>query len=105
MIAMLDKSPLSFDEFMDWYPENSAYRYELRRGLVVEMPKPKGQHSRLAGDLAFDLGAIIRRHNLPYFIPKECVIKLSNETGYEPDIVVLDETNRYSPGVSRSGWP
>jgi Uma2 family endonuclease len=56
------------------------------------MPKPKGQHSRLAGDLAFDLGAIIRRHNLPYFIPKECVIKLSNETGYEPDIVVLDET-------------
>jgi Uma2 family endonuclease len=92
MIAMLDKSPLSFDEFMDWYPENSAYRYELRRGLVVEMPKPKGQHSRLAGDLAFDLGAIIRRHNLPYFIPKECVIKLSNETGYEPDIVVLDET-------------
>ena len=92
MIAMLDKSPLSFDEFMDWYPENSAYRYELRRGLVVEMPKPKGQHSRLAGDLAFDLGAIIRRHNLPYFIPKECVIKLSNETGYKPDIVVLDET-------------
>ena len=92
MIAMLDKSPLSFDEFMDWYPENSAYRYELRRGLVVEMPKPKGQHSRLADDLAFDLGAIIRRHNLPYFIPKECVIKLSNETGYEPDIVVLDET-------------
>lgn len=77
---------------MDWYPENSAYRYELRRGTVVEMPKPRGKHSRLAGDLAFDLGAVIRHQSLPYFIPKEGVINLSNETGYEPDIVVLDET-------------
>ncbi|MBE9139915.1 Uma2 family endonuclease [Nodosilinea sp. LEGE 07088] len=92
MVAVLDKSPLSFDEFVDWYPENSEYRYELRRGVVVEMPKPKGKHSRLAGDLAFELGASIRHQSLPYFIPKECVIKLSNETGYEPDIIVLDET-------------
>ncbi|WP_416670620.1 Uma2 family endonuclease [Egbenema bharatensis] len=91
MIAVSDKSPMSFDEFMDWYPENSENRYELRRGGVIEMPKPRGKHSRLAGDLAFDLGAAIRQANQLYFIPKECVLKIANDTGYEPDIVVLDE--------------
>lgn len=30
--------------------------------------------------------------NRPYFIPKGCVIKVSNDTGYEPDIIVLDES-------------
>lgn len=92
MIAVIDKIPLSFDEFIDWYPENSENRYELRRGMVLEMPKPRGKHSRLAGDLAFDLGTAIRQANQSYFIPKECVVKLANDTGYEPDIIVLDET-------------
>jgi len=92
MIAVIDKIPLSFDEFIDWYPENSENRYELRRGMVIEMPKPRGKHSRLAGDLAFDLGTAIRQANQSYFIPKECVIKLANDTGYEPDIIILDET-------------
>jgi Uma2 family endonuclease len=91
MVAVIDRTPMSFDEFLDWYPENSEHRYELRRGVVVEMPKPKGKHSRLAGDLAFHLGASIRQKQYSYFIPKECVIKLSNDTGYEPDIVVLDD--------------
>ncbi len=92
MIAVTDKTPMSFDEFIDWYPENSEHRYELRRGVVIEMPKPKGRHSRLAGNLAFDLGAAIRQAKLPYFIPKDCVIKIADDTGYEPDIIVLDET-------------
>jgi Uma2 family endonuclease len=91
MIAVSNKTPMSFDEFIDWYPENSENRYELKRGVVFEMPKPRGKHSRLAGDLAFDLGMAIRQANQPYFIPKECVIKIANDTGYEPDIVVLDE--------------
>jgi Uma2 family endonuclease len=65
MIAVLDKAPISFDEFMEWYPENSEYRYELRRGMVVEMPKPRGKHSKLAGNLAFELGAAIRSASQP----------------------------------------
>lgn len=92
MIAVRDKPPMSFDEFIDWYPENSEHCYELRRGVVSEMPKPRGKHSKRAGDLAFELGAAIRQAKQPYFVPKECVIKVSNDTGYEPDIVVLDET-------------
>lgn len=91
MIAVIDKTWVSFDEFVNWYPENSENGYELRRGVIIEMPKPRGQHSRLAGDLAYDLGTIIRQTNQPYFIPKECIIKISNDTGYEPDIIVVDE--------------
>lgn len=91
MIALTDKALISFAEFMDIYPENSETRYELRRGIVVEMPKPRGQHSRLAGDLAYDLGTAFRQANQPYFIPRECIVKISNNTGYEPDIIVLDE--------------
>ncbi len=91
MIAVIDKTSMSFDEFIDWYPDNSENRYELRRGVVIEMPKPRGQHSRLAGDLAYDLGTVFRQANQPYFIPKECIVKISDNTGYEPDIIVLDE--------------
>lgn len=91
MIAVIDKTPMSFDEFVDWYPENFGNRYELRRGVVIEMPKPTGKHSRLAGDLTYSLGTAFRHANRPYFIPRECIIKISNDTGYEPDIVVLDE--------------
>ena len=91
MIAVIDRAPMSFDEFMDWYPENSENRYELRRGVIIEMPKPRGKHSRLAGDLAYELGTAFRQANQPYFIPKECIVKISNDTGYEPDIIVLDE--------------
>lgn len=91
MIAAIDKQPMSFDEFVDWYPHNSEYRYELKRGAIVEIPKTKGQHSRLAGHLAYDLGTTIRQVNQPYFIPRECIVKISNSTGYEPDIIVLGE--------------
>ncbi|NET49050.1 MAG: Uma2 family endonuclease [Merismopedia sp. SIO2A8] len=90
MIAAIDRVPMSFDDFWDWYPENSDNRYELRRGVVIEMPKPKGKHSRLTGDLAYDLGTVFRAAHHPYFIPRECIVKISNDTGYEPDIIVLD---------------
>lgn len=90
MIQVLQTS-ITFDEFIAWYPENSGTRYELHDGVIVEMPKPRGKHSRVSGDLAFDLGSAIRQAKLPYFIPKECVVKALDESGYEPDIVVLDE--------------
>ena len=89
MVQALVK-PISFDEFIDWYPEDALCRYELRRGRIIEMPKPKGKHSRVAGDLGVTLGSTIRRSDLPYFIPRECIVKTVDDTGYEPDIIVLD---------------
>ena len=83
---------LTFDEFIAWYPENSTTHYELHNGAIVEMPKPTGQHSEVAGFASGELHFEIRRLSLPYLIPKECVIKSArNESGYEPDVIVLDK--------------
>ncbi|MEG4068180.1 Uma2 family endonuclease [Microcoleus sp. Pol11C2] len=83
---------VTFDKFIDWYPENSEHHYELHNGEIVEMPKATGKHSKLTGFLVADLYFEIRRLQLPYFIPKECVIKpVCEESGYEPDIIVLKE--------------
>jgi len=83
--------PVIFDEFIDWYPENSENRYELHNGAIVQMPKVTGEHSEVAGFLVAELNFEIRRLGLPYFVSKECVVKADNElSGYEPDAIVLD---------------
>jgi Uma2 family endonuclease len=50
----------TFDEFIEWYPETSQVRYELYDGIIVEMPKPKGKHSKLTGSLVERLLIAIR---------------------------------------------
>jgi Uma2 family endonuclease len=83
--------PVTFDEFIDWYPENSEKRYELHNGEIVEMPKPTGEDSEVSGFLIAELNFEIRRLGLPHFVPKECIVKADNElSGYEPDAIVLD---------------
>lgn len=92
MVAVGNPALKTFDEFVAWYPADSDECYELRRGVVLAMPKPRGAHSRLAGDWAFCLGQVIREAKQSFFVPKECLIRAGEYTGYEPDIVVLDET-------------
>ena len=90
MIQTISKQ-VNFDEFISWYPEKSESCYELHNRIIVEMPKPTGKHSEIAGFLAAELNFAIRQHQLPYFIPKECVIKSdSDRSGYEPGLIVLD---------------
>jgi Uma2 family endonuclease len=62
------QQPIAFDQFVEWLPETSECRYELHRGVIVEMPKPKGRHSKVSGNLAYDLGTAIRQANFPYCI-------------------------------------
>lgn len=82
---------LSFDAFIDWYPETTEQRYELHEGVIVEMPKPKGKHSEIAGFLNGTLFVEMTRLQLPFFIPRECIVRsLDGESGYEPDVIVLD---------------
>jgi len=39
------------------------------------------------------LGTAILQANLPYFIPKECIVRSSDgESGFEADLIVLDES-------------
>lgn len=91
MIQAIPKT-VTFDEFIAWYPEGSGCHYELHNGAIIEMPKPTGKHSRIAGFLIAELNFEIRRLKLPYFIPKECVIKsVRDESGYEPDLIIIDE--------------
>ncbi|MBW4439983.1 MAG: Uma2 family endonuclease [Plectolyngbya sp. WJT66-NPBG17] len=85
------KKPVGFDEFLEWYPENSEVRYELRRGVIVEMPKPRGKHSDVAGFLTIEAGILIQQLKAEYFIPKECVVRADKgESAYEPDGIILD---------------
>jgi Uma2 family endonuclease len=90
MIAVVDKMPITFDQFIEWYPDTSGSSYELRRGVIVPMPKPKGKHSEIAGFLIKRLNYLMDEIQAPYFIPRECIVKVSDDTGYEPDVVVLD---------------
>ncbi|OLP20287.1 hypothetical protein BST81_00670 [Leptolyngbya sp. 'hensonii'] len=81
--------PLSFNDFLEWYPDNGR-RYELIEGVVVEMV-PTGPHEDVGGFLAAELNLEIRRNQLPYSIPRTCLIKPQAEgSGYVPDVVVLN---------------
>jgi Uma2 family endonuclease len=53
---------VSFDQFIEWYPEYSEFRYELHDGVIVEMPKPTGKHSKVAG---FTVSRFTGRPKLP----------------------------------------
>ncbi len=81
---------VTLDEFFDWYPDGYG-RYELRDGAIIEM-QPTGPHEEVGGKLAVELGIEIRRLQLPYLIPRQCIIKPidSDKSGYNPDVIVLD---------------
>jgi len=84
----------SFDEFINWYPENSTVRYELHDGVIIEMPKPRGQHSNLTGSLIEQLLIVIRQMGKGgmWTISRESIIKPKRgQSGYEPDIIVLNQ--------------
>ncbi|MER3433270.1 MAG: hypothetical protein C4288_07540 [Leptolyngbya sp. ERB_1_1] len=89
MVQSLSKQ-ITFDQFIAWYPEHSEHRYELHDGEIVQMPKPIGKHSQVSGYIALKLGIEIERLRLPYFVPKECVVKY-DESGYEPDVIILNK--------------
>ena len=83
--------PISFDEFVAWYPENAACKYELHNGAIVKMPLGTGQHSNITGFINGEIHFEIKRLKLPDSSPGDCLLKLLEyESGYQPDIIVLD---------------
>jgi len=94
MIQIATK-PLTFEEFAEWKPENA--RYELHNGGIVEMSQPLGRHEKVIGFLARKLTVEFDRLNLPYFIPKQALVKPpENESAYSPDVLILNEANLVS---------
>jgi len=83
--------PLTFDEFIAQYGDD--FRYELADGELIDM-EPTGPHEAVGGKLATQIGIAITNLQLPWFIPRTCLIRpLANvATARCPDIVVLDET-------------
>ncbi len=91
-MVLAESKTISFDDFISWLPERSAYRYELHEGEILEMPKPRGKHSEIAGSIISKLNLIIHQAQLPYIIPRESIVKsIDGRSGYEPDVVVLDQ--------------
>jgi Uma2 family endonuclease len=92
-MVQVHSKPVTFDQFISWYPENSEAHYELHNGVIVEMPKATGDHSEVAGFLVAEFNFEIRRDQKSWLIPKECIVKSENEmSGYEPDVIVLDRS-------------
>jgi Uma2 family endonuclease len=91
MVQSLDLNPISFEEFLAWIP-NDGRSYELYEGVVVEM-QPTGPHELVGAFLAEELTLQIRKEKRPYTIPKSCLVKPKRpDSGYRPDVVVLDKT-------------
>ncbi len=91
-MVLIESKTISFDDFIIWLPERSAYRYELRDGEILEIPKPRGKHSEIAGSISGKLYLEVTRLGLAYSIPRESIVKsIDGKSGYEPDVIVLDK--------------
>jgi Uma2 family endonuclease len=90
MIQLLPKL-ITFDEFIEWLPENR--HYELHEGIIIEM-QPTGQHEDITSFLTQELTLEYLRMNLPYRIPPKALVKLKDkETGYNPDLLLINRQN------------
>ncbi|NEQ38419.1 MAG: Uma2 family endonuclease [Okeania sp. SIO3I5] len=81
---------MNLEEFWDWYPDGYG-RFELHNGEVFQV-QPTGTHEQVAGFLVLELGVEIKRLKLPFFIPRQGLIKAidSDKSAYIPDVMVLD---------------
>jgi Uma2 family endonuclease len=82
---------MTLEEFWDWYPDCDG-RFELHNGEIVKV-QPTGTHEKVAGFLASKLSVYIEGLNLPFFIPRQGLIKAidSDKSAYIPDVMVLDD--------------
>ncbi|BAZ30450.1 hypothetical protein NIES4074_29100 [Cylindrospermum sp. NIES-4074] len=101
MVQALAK-PVTFAEFLEW--KSDEKRYELHNGVIIEMNQPLGKHERIGGFLTRKLSVEFDRLNLPYFIPKQALVKSPGgelgESAYSPDILILNDDNL----VNESLW-
>ena len=87
--ALVNCDRMTFEEFIDWYPEDGK-RYELYRGAVREI-MTTGTHEDTSGFFVAELNFEIRRCSLPFSIPRACLLKPEMaDTGFIPDVVVID---------------
>lgn len=88
---MIQTNPklLTVEEFIA--QEGDRDQYELIDGELIDL-EPTGLHEQVIGFLARKLNVEIDRLNLPYVIPHRCLIRVSDQTAFRPDVIVLDQT-------------
>lgn len=81
---------LTFEEFVQHYSDQT--QYELANGELIDR-EPTGLHEAVAGKVASKVSLEIARQNLPFLIPKSCILRPSGDeaTARRPDVIVLDE--------------
>ncbi|MCC5635241.1 Uma2 family endonuclease [Nostoc sp. CHAB 5844] len=90
-MTYISRRNLTFEDFLSQYRDNP--RYELADGELIDM-EPTGLHETVSGKLETQIGIYFVTEQLPWFIPRTCLIYPFAEaaTVRRPDIVVLDET-------------
>ena len=84
----------TFDEFIEWYPENSPRRYELHNGVIIEMPPATGDHTDIISFLIEVILPVLKQCGLPYRISASAFVKTPNaKSAYIPDMLVINHDN------------
>ncbi|MFP4008684.1 MAG: Uma2 family endonuclease [Spirulinaceae cyanobacterium] len=80
---------LNIADFIAQYGNQN--QYELIDGELIDL-EPTGLHEQVIGFITRKFHVEIDRLNLPYFIPHSCLIQISDNTAFRPDIIILDQT-------------
>jgi Uma2 family endonuclease len=93
MILAVAKTQLvTFDEFVEWKPEQGFY--ELHNGVIVEMSQPVGKHEQVKGFLSIEIAFLVKLAKLPYFLPSNAFLKLPDaDSAYLPDVLIVKTAN------------
>lgn len=88
---MIQTNPklINANEFIAQYGDQ--VQYELIDGELIDM-EPTGLHEQVIGFIARKLNVEIDRLDLPYIIPHRCLVRVSDDTAFRPDVIVLDQT-------------
>ena len=83
---------LTFEEFTQL--DTGDRIYELHDGEIIEVAQPSGEHEKVIGFIAKYITYEFFRLNQPYIISSKVLVKPEGkESGYYPDVLVLDERN------------
>lgn len=90
-MTYISTKTLTLEDFISQYQDNP--RYELADGELIDV-EPTGPYETVSGKLATKIGIQLVAEQLPWFIPRTCLIFPFADAAIarRPDIVVLDET-------------
>ena len=87
-----EASLMTFEDFLAWHPEDGR-QFELINGIPKAMPNPRGPHEDICGFLILILGMQLMKLDTTWYVPKSATVQPNRgQTGYKPDVVLLDRS-------------